>query len=66
MERNHKLLDASQRPLYLLYMVQRWLQLVLELLIAVLAILLVAITLHVNLTSNGFLGVTLVQLMSLS
>lgn len=64
--KNHELLDASQRPLYLLYMIQRWLQLVLELLIAVLAVLLVAITLRLDPTSNGLLGVALVQLMSLS
>ncbi|KAH8760348.1 P-loop containing nucleoside triphosphate hydrolase protein [Diaporthe sp. PMI_573] len=42
-EKNHDLVDASQRPVYLLYMVQRWLQLVLELIIAVTAILLVAL-----------------------
>jgi len=64
--RNHELLDASQRPVYLLYMIQRWLQLVLELLIAVLAVLLVAITVNIDPTSNGLLGVALIQLMSLS
>jgi len=58
--------DASQQPLYLLYMVQRWLQLVLELLIAATAIMLVAVALQLRSTSQGFLGVALIQLMSLS
>lgn len=65
-EKNHDLVDASQRPVYLLYMVQRWLQLVLELVIAVMAILLVAVALALQSTSGGFLGVALTQLMSLS
>ncbi|KAK7749032.1 hypothetical protein SLS53_001058 [Cytospora paraplurivora] len=63
---NHDLVDASQKPVYLLYMVQRWLQMVLELMITVTAILLVAVALALQTTSGGFLGVALVQLMSLS
>ncbi|KAM7187752.1 ABC transporter [Rhypophila sp. PSN 637] len=59
-------LDASQRPLYLLYMIQLWLQLILELLIAATAVILVAVALHLHSTSQGFLGVALLQLMSLS
>ncbi|KAK8009116.1 multidrug resistance-like protein [Apiospora marii] len=66
-EANHDLVDASQRPVYLLYMVQRWLQLVLELIIALLAILVATIAPQISSsTSGGFLGVALVQLMSLS
>lgn len=65
-EANHDLVDASQRPVYLLYMVQRWLQLVLELIIAVTAILLVAVALALQSSSGGYLGVALTQLMSLS
>lgn len=61
---NHDLVDASQKPVYLLYMVQRWLHMVLELMIAVTAILLVAVALALQTTSGGFLGVALVQLMS--
>ncbi|ROW14588.1 hypothetical protein VPNG_03161 [Cytospora leucostoma] len=63
---NHDLVDASQKPVYLLYMVQRWLQMVLELMIAITAILLVAVALALQTTSGGFLGVALIQLMSLS
>ncbi|KAI3390389.1 hypothetical protein diail_9824 [Diaporthe ilicicola] len=65
-ERNYDLVDTSQRPVYLLYMVQRWLQLVLELIIAVMAILLVAVALALQSSSGGYLGVALTQLMSLS
>lgn len=47
-------------------MVQRWLQLVLELIIALVAILAPVIALHIPSTSGGFMGVALIQLMSLS
>ncbi|KAF4819093.1 ABC transporter atnG [Colletotrichum siamense] len=65
-EANHDLVDASQKPVYLLYMVQRWLQLVLELIIAIMAILVAAIAPRMPSTSGGLLGVALIQLMSLS
>lgn len=65
-EKNHQLVDESQKPVYLLYMVQRWLQMVLEFMIAVTALLLVSITLALKTTSGAFLGVALIQLMSLS
>ncbi|KAM4056705.1 ABC transporter [Hirsutella rhossiliensis] len=65
-ELNHELVDASQRPLYLLYMVQRWLQLVLELLIAATAVILIAVAVKLQSTSAGFIGVALVNLMSIS
>ncbi|ETS84643.1 hypothetical protein PFICI_02668 [Pestalotiopsis fici W106-1] len=62
---NQKLIDASQRPLYLLYMVQRWLQLVLELMIAVTAVVLIAVAVRLS-SSTTFLGVALVNLMTIS
>ncbi|KAJ0329702.1 hypothetical protein COL922a_012773 [Colletotrichum nupharicola] len=65
-EANHDLVDASQKPVYLLYMVQRWLQLVLELIIATVAILVAVIAPQMSATSGGLLGVALIQLMSLS
>ncbi|KAF4624072.1 hypothetical protein G7Y89_g14101 [Cudoniella acicularis] len=65
-ELNHQLVDASQKPLYLLYMVQRWLQLVLELLIAATAVILIAVAVKLRSTSTGFIGVALVNLMSIS
>ena len=53
-------LDASQKPSYLLYCIQRWLGLVLQLLVAVMAV--VVMTLATSLTgttSGGRLGVSL-------
>lgn len=53
-------LDESQRPYYLLFCIQRWLNLVLDLMVAVLAVIVVslAVTLR-NSTSAGSLGVAL-------
>ncbi|KAK7744423.1 hypothetical protein SLS62_010147 [Diatrype stigma] len=65
-ELNHRLVDSSQQPLYLLYMVQRWLQLALELMIAVTAIVLIAVAVQLQSTSTEFIGVALVNLMSIS
>lgn len=63
--KNLRLLDASQKPFYLLLCIQRWLILVLDLIVAALTILL--ITLAVTLRSKmnpGFLGIALVNMMS--
>ncbi|KAK8047506.1 P-loop containing nucleoside triphosphate hydrolase protein [Apiospora saccharicola] len=60
-------LDASQKPFYLLYSIQRWLNLVLDLIVAVVAIVLVAIAVSLrNTTSVGFTGVALFNIMTLS
>lgn len=68
-EANHKLnntlLDSSQKPFYLLFMVQRWLTLVLDIVGAALAVFIV--TLAVKLTSvssTGFTGVALINLIT--
>ena len=42
-DKNHMLLDRSQRPFYLLFAVQRWLTLVLDLLVAAVAVLLMVL-----------------------
>jgi ATP-binding cassette, subfamily C (CFTR/MRP), member 1 len=57
---NIRLLDASQRPYYLLYCIQRWLVLVLDLIVAAEAIVLVglAVTLRSEM-SVGLVGVSL-------
>ena len=53
-------LDVSQRPYYLLYSLQNWLLLVLDLLVAGLAVLLVGITVSLrDKISPGLLGVAL-------
>ncbi|KAI3337286.1 putative ABC multidrug transporter [Xylariaceae sp. AK1471] len=62
-QKNARLIDTSQRPAYLLAMIQQWLNLVLDLVVTVLAAVLT--TLAVQLHSNaGFTGASLVTLMS--
>ncbi|CZT50852.1 related to multidrug resistance-associated protein [Rhynchosporium secalis] len=66
-QRSMLLLDASQRPFYLLYCVQRWLALVVDLMVAVLAVILVAIIVRFrHRMEQGFAGVALVNIMSFS
>ncbi|KAI0531750.1 P-loop containing nucleoside triphosphate hydrolase protein [Xylaria digitata] len=65
--RTNKLLDQSQKPFYLLLCIQRWLVLVLDLVVAGLAVLLVGLAVALRSKINpGFLGIALVQLTSLS
>jgi ABC-type multidrug transport system fused ATPase/permease subunit len=60
---NNHLLDTSQRPAYLLAMIQRWLLLVLSIVVCVMAV--GVVTLSVNLRSNSaFTGASLISLMS--
>lgn len=64
-EHNNKLVDNSQKPYYLMYAIQRWLSLVLDLIIAALAILVVGIAVALRDTiSPGFTGVSLTQIIS--
>ncbi|UPX10075.1 uncharacterized protein EKO05_0000747 [Ascochyta rabiei] len=62
---NSNLLDDSQRPAYLLAMIQQCLMMVLNLLVAVLAVGLVSLATQLR-TSTGFTGASLVSLMSFS
>ncbi|KAF3803885.1 ABC transporter FUM19 [Colletotrichum gloeosporioides] len=64
-ERNQQLLDASQRPNYLLQMIQQWLSLVLNVVVVVIVTLLVTLSLKLR-SSLGLTAVALVNLMSLS
>ncbi|KAI1313225.1 P-loop containing nucleoside triphosphate hydrolase protein [Xylaria venustula] len=65
--KTNKLLDQSQKPFYLLLCIQRWLVLVLDFVVAGLAILLVGLAVALRSKINpGFLGIALVQLTSLS
>ncbi|KAH8899624.1 hypothetical protein GQ53DRAFT_873990 [Thozetella sp. PMI_491] len=61
---NYDLLDASQRPRYLLTMLQRWLEIVLSLTVTVLAVVFVTLAIQIRTTRVGFTGVGLVSLMS--
>lgn len=64
-KRNMAFLDASQRPFYLLYCIQRWLALVVDLLVAALAVLLVALIVRFRHPADaGFVGVALINIMS--
>ncbi|KAL5448960.1 hypothetical protein PMIN07_004119 [Paraphaeosphaeria minitans] len=66
-EHSNKLIDNSQKPYYLMYAIQRWLSLVLDLIIAALAILVVGVAIALrNAISPGFTGVSLTQIISFS
>ncbi|KAJ8125439.1 hypothetical protein O1611_g8200 [Lasiodiplodia mahajangana] len=64
---NHSLVDKSQRPFYLLLMVQQWLTLVLNLVTAALAVLVVGLAVKFRESVSASLtGVSLVQLITLA
>jgi ATP-binding cassette subfamily C (CFTR/MRP) protein 1 len=59
-QRNRARLDNSQKPYYLLFCIQRWLGLVLDLITAAMAVLAVALALSLRkFTSPGLLGVSM-------
>ncbi|KAK1994915.1 P-loop containing nucleoside triphosphate hydrolase protein [Colletotrichum falcatum] len=61
------LLDASQRPYYLLFCIQRWLAVMLDLFVAVIATVLVAFAVkYTGTTSGGAIGLSMVSLMGLN
>ncbi|KAH8593398.1 putative ATP-binding cassette transporter [Bisporella sp. PMI_857] len=62
--RNLKLLDASQKPYYLLFCIQRWLALILDLLVAALAVILMVLVVKLRADiSGGFVGLALLNVM---
>jgi len=64
---NRVALDTSQRPYYLLYCIQRWLNLVLDILVAFIAVLLVGIATGLRgKGSSEFLGVALFNIVGFS
>lgn len=66
-DRNHTLLDRSQRPFYLLFAVQRWLTLVLDLLVAAVAVLLVVLVVELRGTVGaGGVGLALLNVIQFS
>jgi ABC-type multidrug transport system fused ATPase/permease subunit len=65
MKINIKHLDTSQKPSYLMSCIQRWLGLVLQLLVAVTAVIVVALaTSLIGTTSGGRLGISLSQIVT--
>ncbi|KAK2022803.1 ABC transporter [Colletotrichum zoysiae] len=61
---NQSLLDTSQRPAYLLAMIQQWLVVTMQLMVACLAVVLVGLAIGLR-ASSGFTGASLVTVMSL-
>ncbi|KAM0302416.1 hypothetical protein ACHAPM_004409 [Fusarium culmorum] len=58
------LLNTSQKPFYLMFCIQRWLELVLDLFVAGMAMLLVTIALRIpGTTSEGAIGLSMVNLL---
>jgi ABC-type multidrug transport system fused ATPase/permease subunit len=66
LQRCREVLDRSQKPYYLLWCIQRWLTLVLDLFVAAVAILLVALATSVTNGKTGFLGVALFNIVTFS
>lgn len=67
LERNFQLVNNSQKPFYLMSMIQKWLALVLDLIITCMAVLVVGIAFVLRDTiSPGFTGVALTQIISLT
>ncbi|TRX88968.1 hypothetical protein FHL15_010090 [Xylaria flabelliformis] len=62
--KNIHLLDTSQRPAYLLAMIQQWLAVVLNLVVAAIAVLLTALATQLR-SNSGITGASLVTLLSL-
>ena len=66
-KKNRYLLDQSQRPFYLLFAVQRWLQLVLDLLVAAVAVLLVILAVELRGKQSGvYVGIALLNVILFS
>ncbi|KAI5861411.1 ABC multidrug transporter [Durotheca rogersii] len=62
-EKNARLLDTSQRPAYLLSMIQQWLSLVLNIVVAITAVMLTSLAVRLR-SNSGFTGASLVTLMA--
>lgn len=66
-QKNYELVDESQKPFYLLIIVQKWLVLALDMMTAALALLVVGFAVYLRgSVSVGLTGVSLVQLISMS
>ncbi|KAH8881037.1 P-loop containing nucleoside triphosphate hydrolase protein [Thozetella sp. PMI_491] len=65
--KNHTLLDRSQRPFYLLFAVQRWLTLVLDLIVAAAAVVLIVLVVALRGTVGaGGVGLALLNVIQFS
>ncbi|KAJ5499877.1 ABC transporter integral membrane type 1 [Penicillium expansum] len=65
--RNQYALDASQRPSYLLYCIQRWIGLVLDLIVACIAVIVIAVAISMKGSpSMNLLGIALFNIVNFS
>ncbi|CAG8000629.1 unnamed protein product [Penicillium salamii] len=65
--RNRIALDASQRPFYMLYCIQRWITLVLDLLVAAIAVIVISVALSLRGTASmNLLGIALFNIVNFS
>ena len=66
-KKNDSLLDRSQRPFYLLYAIQRWLTLSLDMVVAGIAVLLIVLVVALRGSiSAGYVGVALLNVIQFS
>ncbi|KAF2177348.1 hypothetical protein K469DRAFT_755155 [Zopfia rhizophila CBS 207.26] len=66
-EKNLRLLDRSQRPFYLLWSVQRWLTVVLDLVVAAIAVMLIVLVVTLRgKISAGYVGVAMLNVILFS
>lgn len=66
-EQNLALLDHSQKPFYLLFCIQRWLALVLDLMVTVLAVIMMVLVVKLrNSVDSGFVGLAILNVISFS
>lgn len=66
-EKSRDLLDRSQKPFYLLFSIQRWLTLVLDLVVAGVAVMLIILVVNLRGTiASGFVGVALLNVITFS
>ena len=66
-KRNRYLLDQSQRPFYMLFSVQRWLQLVLDLIVAAVAVILMVLVVELRgILSGAYVGIALLNVILFS
>ena len=67
MEQNLVLLDNSQKPYYLLWCIQRWLALILDLMVTVLAVILMVLIVKLRESvSSGYVGLALLNVIGFS
>ncbi|KAJ5185124.1 hypothetical protein N7491_007004 [Penicillium cf. griseofulvum] len=65
--RNRIALDASQRPFYLLYCIQRWMTLVLDLIVAAIAVIVISVAISMKGSpSMNLLGIALFNIVNFS